>query len=294
MEDQIKKRNLFIAFLLSIFSPGLGQFYNGQLKKGALLFSLVIIFLLLCSVFNVASTYLGFLFIAIILILFKIYILTDAMIIASKNKKYVLKSYNRWYYYVSIFFILAIFSWFCDVNEILKIQNVIIPTTANLPTLEVNDRIIVDENAYKETEPEYGDLICYTGEMNELLISRVLGKPLDEISVNNNDVIINDKACNSRLLKDTIINSIKLNEFEVVMPNDYKHLIYKDAESSNEAIANKDLVRVPDGHYYVVGDNRDNSIDSRYIGTLSKDKIIGKVKYIFWSDDFSRVNSNIK
>ena len=84
------------------------------------------------------------------------------------------------------------------------------------------------------------------------------------------------------------------NIFEETLPNGVNYTIYKDngrkSYQNNFDHNDTPVYKVPKGHYFFMGDNRDNSIDSRFlkkIGYVSKNKILGKAKILFWTSDFS-------
>src|SRR5690606_13897368 len=73
-QPKIHPRNAFIAFLLSVFTPGLGQIYNGQVKKGVVFFVLVLLVPVIFGLFNLMSFFYGFISIFIIEFIIRIYI----------------------------------------------------------------------------------------------------------------------------------------------------------------------------------------------------------------------------
>lgn len=133
-----------------------------------------------------------------------------------------------------------------------------IPSGSMLPTLEVDDRLIVDKLSYRFTSPERGDIVVFspTETLQELnfkdaFIKRVIGLPGETVEVRGERVYINNIPISERYIEEE--------------PN-YQY--------GPEV--------VPEGHYLVLGDNRNNSYDSHYWGFVPREKIIGRAVIRFW------------
>ncbi|TRZ65840.1 hypothetical protein D4R20_01445, partial [bacterium] len=94
----IKKRNSFLAVILSLLCPGLGHIYSGDLKKGIIIYFafniLVLIIFILSMLFSMA--------LMILILVVVLFIVFDVIKLSKRNKEYELKSYNRWYVYITI------------------------------------------------------------------------------------------------------------------------------------------------------------------------------------------------
>ena len=110
--------------------------------------------------------------------------------------------------------------------------------------------IIVNKIDYTINEADRFDIVVFERENGEKLIKRVIGLPGEKVEYKDNKLYINDKEIKTSI------------EFE--QTNDF---LYEEVE---------------DYAYFVLGDNRNNSIDSRMIGTISKDNIIGTVKLVLF------------
>jgi len=128
-------------------------------------------------------------------------------------------------------------------------------------TFMSNDYLIMYERAYKKATPQRGDVVVFQSDLvneetgkNKLLIKRVIGLPGDIISIENQQLYINGKEYKEDYIKDGYTPAI-----EVPVEGDY--------------------YVVPEGKYYVMGDNRVVSMDSRYseVGCITVDQIKGKV-----------------
>lgn len=140
-----------------------------------------------------------------------------------------------------------------------------IPSSSMEPTLQINDRLIIEKMTYRFHEPERGDVIVFNAtdalkeqNFNEAFIKRIIGLPGDTVVVSNGEVEVNGKVLRELYIKE--------------QPNyDYGP------------------VTVPQGNYLVLGDNRNNSYDSHYWGFVPKDRIIGRAFVRFWP--FARIGN---
>jgi signal peptidase I len=133
-----------------------------------------------------------------------------------------------------------------------------IPSESMVPTLRVGDRVLVNKFIYRFTEPQRGDIVVFESVEGgrEDLIKRVVGVPGDEISVRRGRLFVNGEPERER----------------------YVNKKYPDSSSSAPTT-------VPEGHVFVMGDNRANSRDSRYFGAVPKKKIEGEAFLRFWPPD---------
>lgn len=137
-----------------------------------------------------------------------------------------------------------------------------IPSESMLPTLEVNDRLIVEKMSYHFTDPERGDIIVFSPtdklrednpSLKDALIKRVIGLPGDTVQVSNGTVYVNNEPLE-----------------ENYIPQEYAASYEWGPEE------------VPEGSYLVLGDNRNNSYDSHFWGYVPKKNIIGRAVLRFW------------
>ncbi len=139
--------------------------------------------------------------------------------------------------------------------------NVVIPTGSMLNTIQEGDRIIASRLAYINADPQRYDIIIfkYPDDETQLFAKRIIGLPGETIEVKDGIVYITDSNGNTSTARtDFITNCVPTGNFGPYT--------------------------VPLGSYFVMGDNRNNSWDSRYWDnkTVKKDKIIGKVKFRYF------------
>ena len=119
------------------------------------------------------------------------------------------------------------------------------------PTLNDKDVMILNKISYRFNDIKRFDIVVIDYE-DEYLIKRVIGLPGEKLRYSNNQLYINDKKVEENFSKTDIVNFEVRNE-----PNN----------------------QIPKDHYFVIGDNRDISKDSRIIGFIPKDKIVGKSNF---------------
>ncbi|MFC4892624.1 signal peptidase I [Pseudofrancisella aestuarii] len=183
------------------------------------------------------------------------------------------------------------------------IGNFLIPTASMTPTLPVGDFIFVDKTAYGVRapfsnnvlipigEPKRGDIVVFHFPVNPKVdfIKRVIGVPGDVISYKDKRLTINGKP-----LKYTDCDYHTKNYYnqggnresqDIVCVEHLGDIQYKVDWMSIAEPTNFDGVTVPEGSYFVMGDNRDNSEDSRYWGFVSNKDLVGKAKIVWFSWD---------
>jgi len=130
-----------------------------------------------------------------------------------------------------------------------------IPSESMVPTLLVGDRVFVNKFIYRFTEPERGDVVVFesVNGREEDLIKRVVGVAGDEVEVRNGTLLVNGEAREEPYLN--------------------RNLPFNDSYGPSE---------VPEGHVFVMGDNRANSADSRVFGPLPIENIEGEAFVRFW------------
>ena len=167
-----------------------------------------------------------------------------------------------------------------------------IPSGSMKPTLLVGDFILVNKLVYRFSEPQRGDIVVFKYPIDPSIdfIKRIIGMPGDVIEIRDNQVFINGQP-----VKITRIEKAKEDGFTKIVDEEtlpegvkYKVQFYEEAFFS---IRDFGPVVVPPGHYFVMGDNRDNSEDSRYWGFLPRENIVGKAFVIYFSGEVPPLQS---
>jgi len=176
-----------------------------------------------------------------------------------------------------------------------------IPSGSLEPTLKVGDFLAVNKFIYglrlpvfenkvlAVSEPKTGDIVVFRWPPNPKYnyVKRVIGKPHDHIVYKNKTLFINDVEAKQTFVGSTIDESSgkAVDEYEEDL-NGIKHQIYINPR--NTAIDFD--VTVPEGYYFVLGDNRDDSADSRYWGYLPEANLKGKAFAVWLSWDGNKGN----
>ena len=167
-----------------------------------------------------------------------------------------------------------------------------IPSGSMMPTLLQGDFIFVQKYAYglrlpvTETkiletgEPKRGDVVVFRlpSEPSINYIKRIVGLPGDEIVYERHRLIINGETI--QLERDAEASNEEPRFNEVLGEREHDILIRNPAYSVRDGV-----YRVPEGHYFVMGDNRDNSKDSRFIGAIPETHLVGEAVRIWMHMD---------
>jgi len=197
-----------------------------------------------------------------------------------------------------------------------------IPSGSMLPTLEIGDFILVNKFTYglrlpithtkvlPINEPDRGDVIVfrYPPNPSQNYIKRLIGLPGDQIEYQNKTLFVNGKKISSLALDDYVPTGDKtvLKQFEQQLATENNKIVGAVAFSTlidpySRRGTRQTSWTVPDGHYFMMGDNRDNSADSRVWGFVPEENIVGKAFFVWMNYDsvkgsgfnFHRIGSSI-
>jgi signal peptidase I len=292
-ESWMKNRSLFKTVITSIFYPGLGHIYNGYLKRGIIIIFFLPFFFILC-VSSFWGNYYAFIISSVIFLLFDFAIIFDSIRLANKNNKlnrYMLKSYNKWYYYALVIVIIICSYQLLDIYyQNSRYSNSRIVAASMKPNLMINDRVMIDRYYYEKNEMKRFDIITFyvPDEPEIYVLKRVVGLEGDLIEIRDFDLYINGKLYDEidiikfdeeHFLIKRSIEKIEKNPDSEIYKRQYDDLIDKFNVDKNFGpyIVEKDSV-------FVLGDNRFNSLDSRDYGTINISEIKGKILYKFWPE----------
>ena len=151
------------------------------------------------------------------------------------------------------------------------VQSFYIPSGSMLPTLQVGDRIIVDKLSYHLHDVHRGDIVVFARpplEDQEYadLVKRVIGLPGETISSKSGSVYINGRKLNEPWLPSG--------------PNSFTGSLA--GNDPNPQFNLPGPVKIPAGEYFVMGDNRTNSEDSRFFGPIPRSLIVGRAVAVIW------------
>src|SRR5437016_3715891 len=176
-----------------------------------------------------------------------------------------------------------------------------VPTGSMKPTILEGDRVFVNKLAYdlkvpfttwhlaQWGDPNRGDIVVfYSPHDGKRLVKRVIGLPGDTLELRNNALLINGVAVEYKplaeeLLQDTAPADRTSHLYAAEQLPGQSHAIA--ALPAVRALRNFGPQRVPENHYFMMGDNRDDSFDSRYYGPVERKEIVGRATSVVLSFD---------
>ncbi|WP_348256312.1 signal peptidase I [Leptolyngbya sp. PL-A3] len=239
----------WLGVFLSNLIPGLGHLYFRKILIGLGLFILSIIIIAISELVNPVLTPLWFAVIAYITY-------TAAPARRERSKKTIAL--------ICLFVVLTGLLPFASASKLQRniAEARYIPSEAMLPTLAVNDRLVVEKVTYQTQSPQRGDVVVFSPPeglkqanpaVTDDLIKRIVGLPREQVQVKDQKVYINGQPLE-----------------ENYIPADYAPTYEWGPEV------------VPENSYFVLGDNRNNSYDSHFWGYVPRENIIGRASKIFW------------
>jgi signal peptidase I len=172
-----------------------------------------------------------------------------------------------------------------------------IPTGSMANTVIPGDYLVVRKRSFGEVQR--GDLIVfrYPEDLSTYFLSRVTGLPGETLEVRGKIVYINDQPLMEQRVTvkpDDLFESEYLEELSSEGIGNYRVFYQAGDDSVPQDDPARGPFQMPADHYFVMGDNRDNSLDSRYRGAIPKDLIFGKAFMIYWSQNNRASNERIR
>ncbi|MFT7526098.1 MAG: signal peptidase I [Arenicella sp.] len=199
---------------------------------------------------------------------------------------------SQWYEYRAFILFVLLMVMF---RSALADWNVV-PSGSMRPTIVEGDRILVNKIAYdirlpfsnislkKIADPKRGDIVVFDSKVSDIrLVKRVVGVPGDDVQMRQNTLTINGKTLSYIVVSESDRDSI------------YQHLS-EDLPGAAHMVRIKKLgsrassfgpITIPDNYYLALGDNRDNSADSRVIGLVPRNEIIGRTRSVVMSLNYN-------
>lgn len=264
-----RTRNPFIAGLLSLFASGLGQIYNGAGALGLVFLFIIVALPFLWAVLGWPHRFIGLAALAIVTIVFWLFVTVHAFFQARRIRETELKKYQKLGVYA--FFVILSIGLTKTWISFLGIAPFKFATTSMMPTVHQDDFLMIGPRAYDNQAPQRGDLIVFAcpRDPSKRFLMRVIAIDGETVEIKNKQVFIDGQP---------LQESYKIHEDSAV-------------ENSRD---NFGPLRIPARHCFVLGDNRDNSYDSRFWGALPLADVKGRALYVYWAKDKSRIGLTLK
>jgi signal peptidase I len=256
--ERRQNKDPWLAIFLSGFIPGLGHVYLQRWLLGMILLVIFSILLFAGSLHPIVRFFVGVLWFALSLFaMIHIYVVTPRHQ-EHKNSTFIL---------FLLGLVVGSFIFNIIVAVLIRVSILearFIPSDGMEPAIIVDERVLVNKLAYRFSSPKRGDIIVFftpealqqTG-FRDPFLKRIVGLPGDQVAVIDNRIHINGKPLAEPYLSPEVLTSVEL-------CNDPNAFLSKPQT-------------IPANSYFVLGDNRNNSFDSRCWGVVSRENIIGKV-----------------
>jgi signal peptidase I len=272
-----KPRKPWVAVLLSLILPGLGQLYAGEPWRGLAVYLGSLVVATVPPWIGLPKTFPGLIVFVLMVLCYVLWTLWDAVRVARRNRDYVLRPFNRWYWYFAAVLVINISVSQLIVPKLMALSSVKsfkITSGSMEPAVRMRDHLFADMTYYRSAKPSRGDLVVFTPPKETyVLVKRIIGLPRERVEIRDKVVYID-----GRRLEDSWGHYSK-EQPEPGVP------------SSRDNLA---AVAIPDNQVFLIGDNRDLSYDSRFFGPVPVSSLQGRLLYVYWSPYWSRIGRSLR
>jgi signal peptidase I len=276
----LEQRKPWIAGLLSLAYPGLGQVYNGEPGRGLVAY-LAFPALFILSFFFAFGTFSGLVISLTLMVCLYFGITADAVCRALRIREIRPRWYNRPVVYFALAVTLSLLANIVTrtILPLGRYRAYYEPSGSMEPTIHDGDRFIVDTWAYRKQSPLRGDIAIFRfpPDPTRDFVKRCVAVSNDVIAIHDKQLSINGKPVSE--------------PYAVHMDQEVLH------DPGLGSMAARDQYgpeKIPPGSFFSLGDNRDNSNDSRFYGSVRDDLLKAKALYVYWSKDRSRIGRPIR
>jgi signal peptidase I len=285
------------AGLLSLILPGLGQVYAGAWRLGVILYVAAIALDLAWITLTrfVPPTPGAVAASAGAIVLFHLVVAIDA---ARRIRLRSIAPANPWYRstWLAAVAVIAI-SVGLELGDVFPYwpawRSFRVASASNMPTLLTTDYVMVDIR-HPGTVPDHGDVIVFRHPRDPKVdyIKRVIGLPGDRVQLRDGILYLNGKPV-PREPEAGAAGDPAFKQYRETLPNGRAYSVLETPESTAQ---NTEEFNVPPGFFFVLGDNRGNSLDSRYqdLGYIPIANVVGTVRTIYWSTAPTRLLSRVQ
>jgi signal peptidase I len=270
-----RPRNPWVAAALTFLGGSTGLVYCGRLRR-ALLWDISLLFVLLavgCLLFYFPNGRIAWIAMALLIVAYPLALIADTVHIARRRER-ASKWYQRRWFYVG-FAIITSFAVRGAAQLCRKYweEAFYIPTGSMSPTVSKGDRILVDKLRYRTTPIHHEDVIVFRADDRQFspgsdpapagrlyYVKRVVGLPGDVIEFRDEKLIRNGERVDE--------------PYAAFVPVSGR---------IDPRLTDMAPVTVGKNEVFVVGDNRRESLDSRFFGCISRDDVVGRAAIIYWS-----------
>ncbi|MBC8114386.1 MAG: signal peptidase I [Candidatus Saccharimonas sp.] len=283
-----------VAMWLSTFCCGLGQIYCGRVGRGLVMYCLSMMFwpLVAITIFS-GSTTVVLVVLAVLMaavIVFNIWSARDARATARSMAAidFEPREYNR-----PLVYGLMILTWFPYVIGLALflranvVEAFMLPSSSMAPTLVPGDRILTNKLGIETAMFSGGDLVVFRNPQNRTQkhIKRIVGLPGDTFEIKAGQLLINDRPLKREPVPaadETSSMNMEGKQAVYEWSGDRRYSVLIDKAGDNADVPKQ---TVPAGSYFVLGDHRGRSLDSREFGAISHGEIVGQVVFLYRPGD---------
>jgi signal peptidase I len=290
MSEIINYRRPWLAALLSFLLTGLGQAYCGRLGRGLILLglALLIVPLVYLPAYLDPRAYgrFSWLFVMLVVsVVTRIYVTADAWFLARRVGALRLRWYNKWYIYLGVVLISGVLGF------ATPYRSYSIRSASMAPTIIEGDLILAEKYAGDTRKPQPGDIAIVTRN-GIFYLKRIVAVGEDHVQMIEGRLTINGVTTPREDAGDVVFRGQSRKLYRETISNARRYVIME--ASDHEFLDNTKEFTVPSNSYFVLGDNRDNSQDSRVMasfGFMPAQSVVGRAVLIWWTKNWDRIGT---
>jgi signal peptidase I len=284
-------RSPLIAVILSLAATGLGQIYCGRIVRGLVMFLGSLLFapaIVVAALLPPATIVLVGLMLALLIVLgVYVFAVVDAFRLARRGRDlFQSMDYNHPLVYALFILVGLTYStggWYFIRSNVF--EAFAIPGASEAPTLLPGDRVLVNKTTYQRRFVRRGEEVVFRvrSEPGRNWVKRVIALPGDTVEVKDNEVFVNGQPLARepapRASLGAAAQEVQGELFEETNAGRRYRILFA---ADTKPLPDYPQTKVPDGMFFVLGDNRNNSRDSRTMGFVALGDVLGDVQYRYW------------